>query len=291
MARARNIKPGFFKNELLVDLPAFDRLLFIGLWCLADREGRVEDRPKRVKMELFPCDDYSVDVGLDSLAKAGFIKRYEADGKRVVAITNFLKHQTPHGTEKDSELPDEHGKYTVHERNNNGCVAGAKRATNRAATKEEQTSNEEITLNNVSSQCRNALNPDSLNPDSLNPEEKHLADAESVRETLPPLFAEAWEAYPKREGGDSRKAAMKAWQARVRSGVAAEDLLAGVLRYAAHCDAKGVTGTQYVKRAASFFGPDEHWIEEWNVVAERSVEHAPKNRDPKKQFLGGVWVE
>jgi len=34
MARARNIKPGLFTNEVLVDLPAFDRLLFIGLWCL-----------------------------------------------------------------------------------------------------------------------------------------------------------------------------------------------------------------------------------------------------------------
>ena len=54
MARARNIKPGLFSNEVIAELPAFDRLLFIGLWCLADREGRLEDRPKRIKMELFP---------------------------------------------------------------------------------------------------------------------------------------------------------------------------------------------------------------------------------------------
>ncbi|WET12901.1 hypothetical protein P3S72_12450 [Pseudomonas sp. D3] len=37
MARARNVKPGLFSNELLVELPAFDRLAFIGLWCLADQ--------------------------------------------------------------------------------------------------------------------------------------------------------------------------------------------------------------------------------------------------------------
>ena len=74
MARARNIKPGLFTNEVLVDLPAFDRLLFIGLWCLADREGRLEDRVKRIKMELFPCDNYDIEVGLSNLAGAGFIR-------------------------------------------------------------------------------------------------------------------------------------------------------------------------------------------------------------------------
>ena len=52
MARARNIKPGFFDNETLGELPALTRLLFIGLWCLADREGRLQDRPKRIKKEL-----------------------------------------------------------------------------------------------------------------------------------------------------------------------------------------------------------------------------------------------
>lgn len=56
MARARNIKPGFFKNELLAEMPPEIRLLFMGLWCIADREGRFEERPKKIKMELFPCD-------------------------------------------------------------------------------------------------------------------------------------------------------------------------------------------------------------------------------------------
>ncbi len=106
MARARNIKPGFFKNEVLVELPIFVRLLFTGLWTLADREGRIEDRPKRIKLELFPYDDENVDAALNTLAESGFITRYEASGVKVIQITNFLKHQTPHGTEKDSELPD-----------------------------------------------------------------------------------------------------------------------------------------------------------------------------------------
>ncbi|WP_223553420.1 DnaT-like ssDNA-binding domain-containing protein [Pseudomonas sp. BF-R-01] len=127
MARARNIKPGLFSNELLVELPAFDRLAFIGLWCLADREGRLEDRVKRIKIELFPCDDYDVDAGLARLAAAGFIFRYQVSGHSVIEIVNFQKHQSPHGSEKDSTLPDINGYLTVYERKKNVVVAGSQR--------------------------------------------------------------------------------------------------------------------------------------------------------------------
>ena len=167
MARARNIKPSFFKNELLAEMDAFDRLLFIGLWCLADREGRIEDRPKRIKMELFPCDTYDVNAGLDQLAKHGFLRRYKAGDAAVVSIVNFHKHQTPHGTEKDSELPDETGALTVHDRSENGYVTGKKRRNN---VKPEQSTGQELLSDSVSpvkTQGENTLNPDSLNPDSL----------------------------------------------------------------------------------------------------------------------------
>jgi len=32
------------------------RLLYPGLWMLADREGRLEDRPLRIKAEILPYD-------------------------------------------------------------------------------------------------------------------------------------------------------------------------------------------------------------------------------------------
>jgi hypothetical protein len=52
--RACNIKPGFFKNEVLGTAVPILSLLFSGLWGLADREGRLEDRPLRIKAEIFP---------------------------------------------------------------------------------------------------------------------------------------------------------------------------------------------------------------------------------------------
>lgn len=105
MARARNIKPGFFTNEELVELPFATRLLFAGLWTLADREGRMEDRPKKIKMALFPADDVNVDAALADLQAKGFILRYEIEGERYIAILEFKKHQNPHHKEAASTIP------------------------------------------------------------------------------------------------------------------------------------------------------------------------------------------
>lgn len=109
MARARNIKPGFFTNDSLGELDPLVRLLFIGLWTICDREGRVEDRPKKIKAELFPYDDCSIDKMLDELTAEGFISRYEAQGKRCIEVVNWHKHQTPHHMEVPSELPPQEG--------------------------------------------------------------------------------------------------------------------------------------------------------------------------------------
>ena len=103
--RARGIKPAFFKNEELADLPHQARLLYIGLWCLADRDGRLEDRPKRIKAELFPYEKADIDGMLTLLADRGFIRRYGPVDKPCIDIPTFLQHQYPHKNEKSLQLP------------------------------------------------------------------------------------------------------------------------------------------------------------------------------------------
>ena len=149
MARARNIKPGFFRNADLVDLPFETRLLFIGLWTIADRAGRLEDRPKQIKMEIFPADNLDCDAMLNQLAEIGVIDRYEAAGKRFIQIINFDKHQNPHRDEKESSIPPRGA-----EQQSEHCEHGA---------------------NTVQAPCEHGANtvaigliPDSLIPDSLN---------------------------------------------------------------------------------------------------------------------------
>jgi hypothetical protein len=112
--RSRSIKPGLFKNEDLASLPIAARMLFVGLWCLADREGRLEDRPKRIKAELFPYDNLNVEDLLDKLESKGFLVRYTSsqslpDGKgteqKCIVIPKFKCHQNPHKNEAPSVLP------------------------------------------------------------------------------------------------------------------------------------------------------------------------------------------
>jgi hypothetical protein len=106
MARSRNIKPSIMDNEELAELEPLARLLFIYLWMLADREGRLEDRPKRIAAQALPYDR-TADVGamLDDLQSAGFIVRYEAHGVACIQILAFQKHQAPHVREAASALP------------------------------------------------------------------------------------------------------------------------------------------------------------------------------------------
>lgn len=105
MARARNIKPGYFFNHELAQVDPLGRILFIGLWCIADREGRLKDRPARIKAETMPYDDCDIDDLLRQLEEYGFILRYEIDGNKYIQVINFTKHQNPHKNERDSEIP------------------------------------------------------------------------------------------------------------------------------------------------------------------------------------------
>ncbi|HBW8047206.1 TPA: helix-turn-helix domain-containing protein [Klebsiella pneumoniae] len=91
------------------------------------------------------------------------------------------------------------------------------------------------------------------------------ATARSAKQDYSSEFETAWQAYPKRAGGNSKAAAFKAWNARLKDGVKPEVMLAGVKRYAAYVRATGSAGTQYVKQAASFFGPDRHFEESWQA--------------------------
>jgi uncharacterized protein YdaU (DUF1376 family) len=74
-------------------------------------------------------------------------------------------------------------------------------------------------------------------------------------------FEQFWKAYPKRDGGNSKRAAFKAWKARLRAGVKSYDLILSANRYAEQMAAQGRIGTSFVKQASTFLGPDDHWQE------------------------------
>ena len=106
MPRARNIKPSLFENEKLGDADPLLTILFTGLWCLADREGRMEYRPKRIRAQIFPYRlDLDINRLLTELERLGFTRVYTVDNFQYLEVLNFLKHQRPHHTEKASVIP------------------------------------------------------------------------------------------------------------------------------------------------------------------------------------------
>ena len=111
----------------------------------------------------------------------------------------------------------------------------------------------------------------------INTENKYLgasaeADTPKVKSSTDysPAFEEAWQAYPKRSGGNNKLSAFKAWNARIKQGVKPETMLEGVKRYAAFMASDGKIGTSFVKQAATFFGPDKHFDEPWLVETQEN---------------------
>lgn len=103
--RARNLKPGFFKNDVLADCEPLARILYQGLWCLADREGRLKCRPKQIKAEILPYDNCNTIKLLEQLTSQGFIIVYKYDNEIFLEIPTFTQHQTPHIKEAESTIP------------------------------------------------------------------------------------------------------------------------------------------------------------------------------------------
>lgn len=268
MARARNLKPGFFRDAKVVSCSFQARILFQGLWCMADYMGRLKYNPMEVKMEIFPADDVDVPACMEELNSTGLITMYhDCSGAALVQVTNFTKHQNPHVNERQ-------------DRNKNPipCLPGPDEVAGsddeegeEKPTVEQRVKAALVVLREYSeSDPADSLNliPDSLFPlpDSGSPRTDPPPPAGSAGKqrklTYPDEFEQAWKGYPKRPGNNKRDAC-KAWEARVKAGADPDDILAGVQRYAAFCRITGKTGTEFVKQGATFFGPSEHYLDDW----------------------------
>lgn len=119
-----------------------------------------------------------------------------------------------------------------------------------------------------------------------------LADYDAARGRAKPVkrndypddFEQAWAAYPPR-AGSNKVTAFKAWSTRIKSGIEAGEILAGVRRYAAYVKAER-TEERYVKQPATFFGPDEHFALPWKA-SRGTTALAEVNAAAKRRLFGG----
>jgi hypothetical protein len=137
MARTRYIKPGLCCNETLGAADADIHFTFACLSMYADREGRLEDRPMRLKTWIHPYRAADMDAHLQWLHDHRFILRYAINGDKYIQILKFLNHQKPHKTEKPSEIPPppknnvfsplNNGSLTVKDPLDNGSLTAVER--------------------------------------------------------------------------------------------------------------------------------------------------------------------
>lgn len=110
MARIRSTKPEFWSDEDLATGASRDaRLLYMGLWNLADEHARLRGDPRYIKGQLFAYDDdltpAAVDLLVDELARLGKAQRYRVGGGRYIFLPKLGAHQRLEPDKTPSRLP------------------------------------------------------------------------------------------------------------------------------------------------------------------------------------------
>lgn len=95
MARIRTIKPTFFRSRSVKRLSQNAKLVWIGLWNLADDEGRLLDELGILAGDLWSLSlsESKLNAALKELDDEARIIRYEVAGHRYIQITNWSEHQ------------------------------------------------------------------------------------------------------------------------------------------------------------------------------------------------------
>ena len=105
MARIRTIKPEFFTSESVLSVTPLARLLFIGLWCEADRDGRLKWKPKTLKFRYLPADNVDMESICGELEAEGMIITYCVGDIDYCEIPSFSNHQVINNRERESIIP------------------------------------------------------------------------------------------------------------------------------------------------------------------------------------------
>jgi hypothetical protein len=105
MARARFIRPEFFTDEKVSDLPFGAALLFTGIWCHSDLRGVFEYSPRVLRGLIFPMRD-GIETGtvaewLQQLESLAMVGHFEAEGKQWGYVRNWFKYQQINGRERE----------------------------------------------------------------------------------------------------------------------------------------------------------------------------------------------
>lgn len=106
---------------------------------------------------------------------------------------------------------------------------------------------------------------DQKNPSASATPTRKLASRETSAEEDPEWLLDFKLAYPNRAGDQGWRKAVRAAHARMADGHTSAEFIAGARRYAVFCEASGKTGTEFVKQACTFLGPDKAFLLPWHA--------------------------
>lgn len=91
------------------------------------------------------------------------------------------------------------------------------------------------------------------------------SDKPNAKKDYPYEFEWIWSDKPEREGANPKRKAYQACSARIKQGASWREMAEGMKRYKSYCEKSKIIGTRMVQQMATFFGPDEHFKNEWEV--------------------------
>ncbi len=230
MPRIRTIKPDIWQDEEVGRGKPHVRLAWIGLITQADDEGRLLYRPRILRTSIFPYDDDLFDQDmvtmLDVLQEAKLLLVYKVNGKELVQIVNWEKHQRvnrptpsqwdPPDPELLSTFLSDDGAFTEGSLNTHGDI--------------------------TESSCTDGKGMDRKGKDTSSRDDGYSSS-----------FVEMWKTWPKKVG---KKTAARCHKKLLKDGIAPDDLLAAAAHYIPTVD-----DPKYCKNLSTFLGPDRHWEE------------------------------
>lgn len=172
------IDPEFFLDDEIAELNFQTRLLYIGLWGLADDAGVIEERIRYIKAQIFPYDDFITDdifQMIEKLIDYRKLVRYEVTGRSYLFLLNFHQHQNLDKPTRSYPLPE-----------NLDDLVGEEKA--------EKISNFPL-KKGVIKHFRRAVDEQSTS----SPPERNRKEIEKKR-NIRDFFEKFWEIYPKRNG-------------------------------------------------------------------------------------------
>jgi hypothetical protein len=109
MARGRMLDKRFTKSKKLNGLPRDYRLVYAGINCYLDREGRISGRPIVLKANVFLDTDFELDeiaAAVRAMADAGLIRLYASDDHAaIIEYVHFDRFNSPNRNEAPSDFP------------------------------------------------------------------------------------------------------------------------------------------------------------------------------------------